>query len=80
MAIATADRDAVLDSLLRVFGEDFPTLGRLIGRLELDFPAVPWRTAFASRANVYAPFTASGLSKAWWIATVGRYADLYKSG
>ena len=78
MAVTAADRDLLVTTLLETFGEDYNGYARLLAKLELRFPLITWRARLAVLAAAHAPFQASGLSIAWWVAEVGRLADAYK--
>lgn len=78
MAIGTADRDLLIQTLFETFGEDYIGLARVLARLEVRFPAVAWRTRLATLALSWAPYTSSGLSIVWFTNEVGRLADSFK--
>lgn len=78
MAVTAADRDLLITSLFEVVGEDCQTMGRILTRLEIRFPAVTWRARGVVLARTYQPFIDSGLSIDWWTAEVARIADAFK--
>lgn len=80
MAPVAADGTAIIGLLLTEFGEDYVRLGRLLGRLEIAYPAINWRSIATTAVNNDAGMTASRLSKAWFLATVAKYADAFKAG
>ena len=75
MAITPAEGEAIVDAVLDAFGEDYPTMGRLIYHLRLALPSVNWEALLASRAATHQPFIDSGLSIDWWVTEVIRQAD-----
>jgi hypothetical protein len=72
--LSTAERNAVIDAVLVISGEDYQTAARALRLLQGSLSAIPWATILASRAAIYAPFISSGLSINWWVAEVLRLA------
>ena len=75
MAITTAERNAIIRSIMLAFGEDTGAMGRLIHFLRLEVPAIPWPTVLTTIATNWQPFRDSGLSITWWVNEVMRIAD-----
>lgn len=78
MALIAADRDLLVTTLLETFGEDYFGYARVLAKLETRFPLITWRARLGVLAPAHAPFIASGLSIAWWVAEVSRLADAFK--
>lgn len=75
--IPQGERNAAIDGLMRVAGEDTQTGGLLLNYLNQSFPGFTWSTILRNRAANWAPFLASGLSISWWVDECIRIAAVY---
>jgi hypothetical protein len=75
--LSTAEQRGAIDGLLKVAGEDTSQAGVILNYLQTVLPTFGWATLLATRAAIWAPFLASGLSINWWVTEVIRYAAAY---
>lgn len=74
MTLSNAERNAIVDGILEIAGEDYGLAARCLLLLQRKAPGIAWQTLLQNRAAIWAPFTASGLSITWWCAEVARLA------
>jgi hypothetical protein len=72
--LSTAEQRGAVDGLLKVAGEDTQEAGTILNYLQTVLPAFTWATQLRTRALIWAPFIASGLSIDWWVDEAIRYA------
>lgn len=73
--LSQAEQRAAIDGLLKSAQEDAREGGIILAYLETVLPAFAWETTLRSRAAVWAPFLADGLSISAWCDEVVRYAN-----
>lgn len=71
------EQRGAVDGLLKVAGEDAQQGGIILNYLQTVLPTFSWATQLRTRALIYAPFIASGLSIDWWVDEAIRYAAFY---
>lgn len=71
------ERNAAMDGLCKVAGEDAQEGGRLLNYMNQAFPTFDWIGILRIRAASWQPFIDSGLSVGWWCDEVARYAAVF---
>ena len=75
--IPQGERNAAIDALMRVVGEDAYEGGRLINYLNTAFPGFTWMSILRTRSANWAPYISSGLSITAWCNEVERQAAIF---
>jgi hypothetical protein len=75
--LSQAEQRAAIDGLLKSAGEDASEAGAILNYLQTVLPTFGWAALLGTRAAIWAPFLASGLSINWWVSEVIRYAAFY---
>lgn len=75
--IPQGERNAAIDGLMRVVGEDAQEGGRLLNYLNTAFPGFDWIGILRTRSANWAPYIADGLSISAWCDEVARYAAIF---
>lgn len=71
------ERNAAIDGLLQLVHEDALEGGRFLNYLNVAFPGFDWIGILRTRAAIWAPFIADGLSISAWCDDVARYAAVF---
>lgn len=74
--LSTAERNAIMDAILTISADDYVVAGRALKLLQSSLSAIGWAAILRSRAAIWAPFLASGMSITWWCDETLRYAAL----
>lgn len=75
--IPQVERNAAIDGLMRICGEDTNRGGWLINYLNATFPGFDWLGILRTRSQNWPPFIESGLSVGPWCDEVARMAALH---
>jgi hypothetical protein len=75
--LSTAEQRGAIDGLLKVAGEDTQQGGIILNYLQTVLPTFGWAALLSTRAAIWAPFLASGLSINAWVSEVIRLAAFY---
>jgi hypothetical protein len=77
--VSTNERNAIVDMMFTVAGEDYQLLGHLLDFVQTGLTGITWSTIMRTRAANWAPYIASGLSITWFVDETIRYAANYAS-
>lgn len=78
--IPQVERNAAIDALMRVAGEDAVEGGRFLNYLNTAFSGFDWIGILRTRSVNWAPYIASGLSISAFCDEVARYAAVFAGG
>lgn len=74
--LSTAEQRGAVDGIFRACGENYNEAAVILNYLKTVLPAFTWEAQLRTRAAVWQPFVASGLSIDWWCDEVIRLATI----
>lgn len=75
--VSTAERNAIVDQMFRVAGEDAALVGHFLDFVQTGLTGISWATLMRTRAANWAPYIASGLSISAFCDEAVRLAAAY---
>ncbi len=70
--IPLPERNAAIDGLFRVAGEDQFEAAHILRFLDSAFTGFDWHAILRQRAPLWQPYAQTGLDLAWWLDEVER--------
>jgi hypothetical protein len=73
--LSQAEQRGAIDGIFQACGEDYQRAAVILFYLRTVLPAFTWDSLLTTRALLWAPYVASGLSIAWWTAETIRLSN-----